>query len=220
MDKWPLAEVNNTSYASAFLATMVARQFHWRLTEDPRVSDLFICLSGYEKARQSDFEGKRTVQTLNGFDKPLLNGYRALAKLGGELVSCHTEPTGKHLTAIAARDGERRIAVIVTHFRNDRPDNGAPAQPVRIELDTHWPDGTRAESRHWQIDEEHSNAYTIFRKLGRPSPPTAQQSEQIKKRMGLEQLEPPRTMTVRGKVQVQFDLPCNAVSLLEFASQD
>jgi len=215
MDKNPSAEVRNSQYAAAFLATMVARQLEWRLTDHPRVEDLFICLSGYEVERRRDFEGKRTVQTVNGFDKPLLNGYRALAKLGDELLSCRTLPHEKHLSAIAARDGQRQIAVVVTHFRNDRLDNSGPSAPVKIELDTHWPDGTRAELRHWRIDEQHSNAYTIFRQLGRPSPPTPPQSAQIKKRMGLEQLEPSRTVTIRGKLQVQFDLPCNAVSLVE-----
>jgi xylan 1,4-beta-xylosidase len=219
MDKQPLAEVRNTSYAPAFLATMVARHINWRLTENPRVSDLFVCLSGYEKQRQRDFEGKRTVQTVHGFDKPILNGYRLLARLGDEWVACRVEPSGEHLSAIAARDGQRQLAVVVTHFQNDRPHNSGPSQPVKIELDTPWPDGTRAELRHWRIDEEHSNAYTIFRQLGRPAPPTPQQSEQIKKRMGLEQLEKPRAMTIRGKLEVQFDLPCNAVSLVELIKQ-
>lgn len=220
MDKQPLAEVRNTSYAAAFLATLVARQLEWRQRAQPRVEDLFICLSGYEVARQRDFEGKRTVQTLHGFDKPVLNGYRALARLGGEWVACRVDPAATHLSAVAARDGTRQLAVVVTHFRNDRPDGAGPIQPVKFELDASWPDGTRVELRHWRIDAAHSNAYTEFTRLGHPKNPSADQIAQIKRRMGLEPLQPPRAIIVRGRVELSFDLPCNAVSLVELVRQD
>ncbi|MDO8542070.1 MAG: hypothetical protein Q7S40_16660 [Opitutaceae bacterium] len=220
MDKQPLAEVRNTAYAAAFLTTMVARQLEWRRRDQPRVEDLFICLSGYEIERRRDFEGKRTVQTLHGFDKPLLNGYRALSKLGGELVACHLEPQAAHLSAVAARDGAQQLAILVTHFRNDRPDNAGPPQPVKIELHTSWRAGTRAELRHWRVDASHSNAYSEFTRLGRPKNPTAEQTAQIKQQMGLALLEPPRSVVLKGRLELSFDLPCNAVSLVELVKQD
>jgi len=220
MDKQPLAELRNTSYAPAFLTAMIARHIAWRLADHPRISDLFICLSGYEKERTRDFEGKRTVQTVHGFDKPVLNGYRALAKLGGALVACRVDPCAPHLSAIAARDAGRQVAALVTHFRNDHPANDAPAQPVALVFDAPWADGTRVELRHWRIDDRHSNAYTIFKELGRPAFPNEKQAGEIRRRMGLETLEAPRPLVARGTLRAAFDLPCNAVSLIEIVRQD
>jgi len=215
VDKQPLARVRNSNFGAAFLAAMVGRQVEWRLTADPRVGDMFICLSGYEKARTRDFEGKRTVQTLNGFDKPLLNGYRLLAKLGPEWVASRVEPAAEDLVSFAARDGQRQAAVAVARFCKDDIDGEGPARPVKLEFTAPWPDGTQVELRHWRIDGQHSNAYAIYCQLGQPNPPSAEQSQQIKQRMGLEQLEPARPIVIRGKLDLQFELPCNAVSLVE-----
>jgi xylan 1,4-beta-xylosidase len=220
MDKQPLAETRNTNYDAAFLAAMAARQLDWRRADNPRLGDMLICLSGYHKARTRDFEGKRTVQTLHGFDKPLLNGYRALAKLGPEWVACQVEPAADHLTVLASRDNDRRIAVAVTHFRNDKPKSDGPAQPVLIKLTTPWADGTPVEIRHWRIDGSHSNAYAVYCQLGRPENPTAEQTQRIKSRMGLEPLAPPRRTTIRGVLEIPLDLPCNAISLIEVIHEE
>jgi len=68
---------------------------------------------------------------------------------------------------------------------------------------------------HWRVDETHSNAYTVFRDLGRPEQPSAEEIVQIKARMGLEPLENPRQLRIDGPVQMQIELPCNALSLVE-----
>lgn len=143
-----------------------------------------------------------------------------LARLGSELVACRVAPAADHLTAVAARDGARQLAVVVTHFRNDRPDNGGAAQPVKLELDVPWSDGTRAELRHWRIDAAHSNAYSEFIRLGRPKAPTADQIAQIKRRMGLEPLQPPRPVVIQGRIELAFELPCNGLSLVELVRPD
>ncbi|MBI4623819.1 MAG: hypothetical protein HY736_11470 [Verrucomicrobia bacterium] len=216
MDKQPLAEVRNTPYAAAFLTTLVARQLEWRRRERPRVEDLFICLSGYEMERRRDFEGKRTVQTLRGFDKPLLNGYRLLARLGAEWIACGVEPASDDVVAFGTRDGDRRVSVLLAHFRPDRPQGDEPARTVHVRLAHPWPAGTPATLRHWRIDGAHSNAYAVFTALGRPKEPTAAQVEQIKRRMGIEELEPARSLRLGASAELPVELPCNAVSLLEW----
>lgn len=217
MDRQPLAEVRNTPYAAAFLATLVARQLEWRREAQPRVEDLFLCLSGYEVTRRRDFEGKRTVQTLHGFDKPLLNGYRLLARLGPEWIACRTDGSDSDgLAVLAARDGERKVAVLVAHFQPDRPQSDGPARTVAVRLETPWPAGTAATLRHWRIDGAHSNAYAVFTTLGRPPEPSPEQRAQIKRRMGLEELTPPRRVQLSGETSLTFELPCNALSLLEW----
>jgi xylan 1,4-beta-xylosidase len=219
MDRQPLAEVRNTQFAPAFLATAVARLIDLKLNHDVRIGDMYLCLSGYEVERKRDFEGKRTASTLNGFDKPLLNGYRLLAKLGGQLVASRIEPSDVPVTAIAARDGDRQAAVLVTHFRHDLPKSDGPDTTVELTIDTAWPAGTQVTLHHWRIDQTHSNAYTVFRELGSPRPPTAEETAKIKQRMNVEPLEAPRRLRLDGPVQLTFALPSNALSLIELVAE-
>ncbi len=219
MARQPLAEVRNSQFAPAFLVTAVARLLDLKLNDDVRIGDMYLCLSGYEVARKADFEGKRTASTRSGFDKPLLNGYRMLARLGPEFVSSRAAPVEAPVRAVAARDGKRQAAVLVAHFRNNHPDNLGPGAVVELEIATQFPAGTPVVLHHWRVDETHSNAYTIFRELGRPDNPTAEQIAQIKARMGLEPLEEPQKLCIDGPVSLMVELPCNALSLIELVAE-
>ncbi len=220
MDREPMAEVRNSQYSPAFMTTAVTRLHDLRRNEGFPVDMLAICFSGYEIERSSDFEGKRTASTLNDFDKPLLNGYRMLARLGDEWVTRRVSPEDAPVTALAARDGEDRIGVLVTHFQNHHTQNDGPPKPISLEILTGWEDGAAVEAQHWRVDETHSNAYTLFREMGRPDPPTEEQIEQIQARMGLEALEEPRVTQLDGAFTMDFELPCNAISLIEITRKN
>lgn len=220
MARSPLAEVRNSQYAASFLVALVGRLVDLRLDRDIRIADIAVCLSGYEAERKRDFEGKRTVSTLHGFEKPVINAYRMLARLGDELVVARVEPAPTPVSAIATRDGARRVSVLVTQSRNDCPDNRGPEAPIDLKIATRWPDGTPVTLRHWRIDETHSNAYTVFRELGAPAPPSPEQTARIKERMGLEPLDEPRRIRIDGPVRLSFAIPCNAVSLIELDTEE
>jgi xylan 1,4-beta-xylosidase len=71
---------------------------------------------------------------------------------------------------------------------------------------------------HYRIDHSHSNAYAEWVRQGRPMYPTAEQRAAIEARAGLEQLEPPRTVTSHaGVVRLSFTMPVHSVSLLILA---
>lgn len=215
MKQRPMAEVRNTQFSAAFLTSMVARQMAWRRAENPRLGDMFLCISGYEVPQQFDFEGKRTVHTLNGFHKPLLNGYKLLAKLGGELVQADVEPADRDVTVVAARDGAKRLTVLITRFDGSQWHNDGAEQSVRLHLSTGWTQSRDAEITHWRIDERHSNAYSVFRDMGSPKQPTAEQIQMIRQRMDLQTVEPPSRRTVGAELDLDVKLPSNAVSLIE-----
>ena len=147
------------------------------------------------------------------------NGYRMLARLGPEFVPSHVAPAEAPVRAVAARDGKRQAAVLLAHFRNQHPDNLGPGAVVELEIETQFPAGTPVVLHHWRVDETHSNAYTMFRRLGRPDKPTAEQIAQIKARMGLEPLEAPRKLRIDGAVKLTVELPCNALSLVELVAE-
>jgi xylan 1,4-beta-xylosidase len=69
--------------------------------------------------------------------------------------------------------------------------------------------------RHYRIDSAHSNAYTLWQRLGRPQDATDEQLAAIQERQGLEELEPARrTSPVNGSLTLQLHLPLPSVSLL------
>lgn len=215
MKKRPMAEVRNTQFSASFLTTMVAKQLAWRRAENPRLGDMFLCISGYEVPQQFDFEGKRTVHTLNGFHKPLLNGYKLLARLGGEWVDARVESDDDEVTVLAARDGADHLTVLITRFVPEQWRNAGDSRAVRLNLSTGWKKPADAEITHWRIDEHHSNAYSVFCEMGSPTQPTPEQIQQIRSRMGLETVEPPSRRSVGDTFEMTLDLPPNAVSLIK-----
>jgi xylan 1,4-beta-xylosidase len=215
----PTADVRNSEYGAAFLATWVERHVRMRQERDRHFRNFTFCASGYEAPRARDFMGLRTLDTRNGFHKPVLNAYKLLNRLAPELVPSVTSPADGPVSAFATRDG-KRITVLVTHYRHDRIHGEGDPIPVKLDIAPHWPPGRTVTVQHWRIDREHSNAYTVFRELGSPKAPTPEQIATVKKGMHLELLEPVRNMDSATPVSLRFDLPPNAVSLLEFTSND
>jgi len=185
-----------------------------RRENDRHFASFTFCASGYEKPPAHDFMGYRTLDTKNGFHKPLLNAYKLLHKLAPELVPVEVSSSGVSVAAFATRDAER-VTVVLVNYQPDQFQNRGAGAPIRLNLTPPWAPGTRVLVRHWRIDDQHSNAYTAFKELGSPDHPTAEQIATIKQRMELEQLEPPRSLTTAALGNLTFALPCNAVSLIE-----
>ncbi len=74
----------------------------------------------------------------------------------------------------------------------------------------------RVEVRHYRIDREHSNAYTVWKEMGSPQDPTPQQYASLESAGHLQLLESPRWLSVEaGKVELSFALPRQGVSLVQ-----
>ena len=215
----PSADIRNSQYGAAFLVAWVERHIRLRQACDRHVESFTFCASGYEKTRTRDFMGYRTLDTKNGFHKPILNAYKLLNKLAPERVQSETLPANGHVSAFATRDANR-VTVVMTHYRNDQIDSAAEACPVTVKIGSPWQPGVKVTLKHWRIDGSHSNAYAAFKAIGSPGSPTPSEIDSIKKRMALELLEPARPMTGADWSSLAFDLPCNAVSLIELVRRE
>jgi len=72
--------------------------------------------------------------------------------------------------------------------------------------------------QHFRIDQEHSDAYAVWRQMGSPERPTPEQYAKLEQAGELAALGAPETVPVRdGQTVVRFALPRQAVSLLQFA---
>jgi len=71
--------------------------------------------------------------------------------------------------------------------------------------------------QHFRIDADHSNAFTVWKKMNSPIKPTAEQFTQLEKAGQLAELEAPKNVTVeKGEVHLKTALPRQAVSLFVF----
>jgi len=212
----PTADVRNSQYGAAFLATMVGRHIKMRQENDRKLESFTFCASGYETIPKQDFMGYRTLDTKHGFYKPILNEYKLLSKLAPN-ISPVPASTNEQITSFATYD-EKRVTIMVTNYQHQHPFNDGVTFPVSVEVKTKWKPNTKVTVKHWRIDENHSNAYTVFKALGSPTLPNPLEIEAVKQRMNLELLYPAKQTTVKELNYIEFELPCNAVSLIEIIS--
>jgi xylan 1,4-beta-xylosidase len=69
---------------------------------------------------------------------------------------------------------------------------------------------------HYRIDDEHSNSYELWKKMGSPQAPTAAQISALEKAGQLTLLYPPKKVQIsKGRIQLATDLPRQAVDLFQ-----
>ncbi len=69
--------------------------------------------------------------------------------------------------------------------------------------------------RHFRIDQDHSNAFEAWKRMGSPMQPAPEQYAGLEQASHLALLNPPERMRPEGgKLTVRFTLPRQAVSLL------
>jgi xylan 1,4-beta-xylosidase len=167
----------------------------------------------FEFEGQPYFDGFRTLAT-NGVDKPVLNLFRMAGLLRGDRVK--VQSTGApRVEALAAASGSG-VTVLVWNYTNE--DVPGPASPVRLSI-TGMPEAaSHALLRHYRIDETHSNAFTAWQRMGAPQSPSPEQYQLVENAGQLQLLESPRYAAVKnGTLQIQFALPPQGLSLLEFS---
>jgi xylan 1,4-beta-xylosidase len=170
------------------------------------------------------FEGFRSLAT-NGVDKPILNLFRMLGLMSGERVKVMSSgavpldtlvSTGvmeaPDIDAFATKD-KREAAVLIWNYHD--VNEPASSAPIAVKL-TGIPSGVhRVLLEHYRIDDTHSNAYTVWQKMGSPQSPTAEQYAELQSAGQLQLLASPAWLdVVSGEVRVSTELPRDSISLL------
>ncbi len=181
----------------------------------------------FEFEDQPYFDGFRTLAT-NGVDKPVLNLFRMLGLMQGQRIFAESSSAIKaenilqagvrdkaDIDVMAAR-GEHQVTVLAWNYHdNDVP---APDVPVKVKISGLSKNLTRTLLRHYRIDQNHSNAYTVWKGMGSPQNPTAEQSATLQAAGQLQLLDSPEWVkTENGTVVLDFPLPRQGLSLLELS---
>jgi len=117
------------------------------------------------------------------------------------------------VNALSAKN-DHAATVMVWNYHDDNRLDLPPSQ-VSVKLK-----GLTAKKfllTHYRIDQEHSNAYTAWKKMGSPQNPDEQQFVILEKAGQLEMLHSPAWIqNTNGEVQMNIDLPRQGISLLRF----
>ncbi|HEV8293149.1 MAG TPA: hypothetical protein VGP94_14535, partial [Tepidisphaeraceae bacterium] len=212
---------NGTLYAS-YTAASFARKHE--LAEKHGVNLLGALTWAFEFEDQPYFASFRTLAS-NGIEKPVLNVFRMFSKMNGarlevqsdhgvgleEIVKSGVRGQGD-VMGLASLD-RKRLCILVWHYHDD----DVPGPTAEVELSAvGLPEEAReARVEHFRIDEEHSNSFTAWKRMGSPQKPTDDQYAWLQKAAKLEMLnEPQKILVEKGQASVKFSLPRQAVSLL------
>jgi xylan 1,4-beta-xylosidase len=179
----------------------------------------------FEFEDQPYFLGYRTLAT-NGVDKPILNLFRMLGLMSGERVEVRSSAAmdldemlksgvrGKPVVDGLAARGDHEVTVLLWNYQDDE----AAELPVQLNV-AGLPMGVgRILVKHYRIDQNHSNSYTVWKALGSPQSPTAEQYQSLKAAGQLQLLESPRWVESKDDtVRLDFPMPGESLSLVELS---
>ena len=207
---------------SSYTAASFARKY---LLADRHGVNLEGALTwAFEFEDQPYFAGQRVLAT-NGIDLPVLNVFRMYRHMGGQRLATKSSAevpldtmvaegvrAAPDVAALTSLDG-KKLCVMLWHYHDD--DLAGPAAQVEISL-AHLPlaVGT-ATVTQYRIDENHSNAYGEWQRLGSPREPKEAQYAQMKKASALATVvDSPASVDITdGAAKLSVTLPRQAVSL-------
>jgi xylan 1,4-beta-xylosidase len=174
------------------------------------------------------------VMSTNGLTLPVFNVHRMMAKMSGRRVE--TQSTGDigveeiirssvrgplpDVAAISSLDLNRKQMTVLAWYYHD-DDLRGPDAAVELAV-TGLPAGvTRANVTHYRVDENHSNAFAVWQKMGSPIAPNRAQYTQLEAASQLATMteSPEITPITNGAATLKFSLPRQAVSLIVFDLQ-
>ena len=222
-DIYPNNGYRNGTLYSSYTAASFPRKYE--MAKNRGVNLLGAVTWAFEFENQPWFRGFRDLAT-NGVDKPVLNVFRMFGLMEGNGVPVNSNSAQNYITVrdSSVRKGEPDVngmatasnhsaSVMVWNY-HDKNDLNVPSTPVTVSIK-----GIPSQKillTHYRIDQEHSNSFTTWKKMGSPQNPTAEQIALLEKAGQLEMIGSPQWMNIKnGTSTVQFDLPRQGVSLIK-----
>lgn len=213
---------NGTMYSS-YTAASFAR--HYALADQYNMNLIGAVSWSFEFENQPWFAGFRDLAT-NGVDKPVLNVFRMFGKMSGKrvavqgsemyalktIVDSSVRGLQSDLGGLACRD--KNTAAVMLWNYHDEDKQEAVARPVQVSI-TGLP-SKKVKVTHYRIDNEHSNSYEAWKKMGSPQNPTTKQIAQLEKEGQLQAIGKAAKKKINnGEFVMNITLPRQGVSLLK-----
>ncbi len=178
----------------------------------------------FEFEDQPLFAGYRTLAS-NGIDRPVMNVFRMMSRMSGQRLAAESDHAvaldditrrgvrGEPDVSAQASLDKNKLCVMVWHYHDDEVPG--PDAEVALNLDNLPLRSGQAHLQHFRIDDDRSNAYVAWQRLGSPEKPTPEQYAALEMAGQLAPLGPTETVKIEnGKAAIKFKLPRQAVSLL------
>ncbi len=210
---------NGTMYSS-YTAASFARKY--LLADEHKVNLIGAVSWSFEFENQPWFAGFRDLAT-NGVDKPVLNVFRMFGMMKGKRVDVSgnrmydlktfVDSSVRKQTdigALASKDKNTAAIMVWNYHDEDLQEAGE-----EITININGLNAKQATLTEYRIDNEHSNSYEAWKKMGSPQNPTQQQITELEKAGQLQMMDKPKKITVKEKTELKILLPRQGVSLLK-----
>ena len=211
---------NGTMYSS-YTAASFARKY--LLADEQKVNLIGAVSWSFEFENQPWFAGFRDLAT-NGVDKPVLNVFRMFGMMKGKRVTVSgnrmydlrtfvdSSVRGQtDVGAIAAIDKRSATIMLWNYHDEDKQDAGE-----EIKIGLNGLPVALATMTEYRIDNEHSNSYEAWKKMGSPNNPTPEQIATLEKAGQLKKMNKPTKMKLNDRMSLTIKLPRQGVSLIKF----
>ncbi|MFB9293216.1 GH39 family glycosyl hydrolase [Persicitalea jodogahamensis] len=212
---------NGTMYSSYTAASYARKQ---DMAEARGVNLLGAVTWAFEFEDQPWFRGFRDLAT-NGVDKPVLNTFRMFGMMPERRVEVSQQNLAYSFQKVTkesvrgeadingfATKGSREAAVMVWNYHDDNVPG--PDAPVSVQIKGLT--ASRVLVQHYRIDQQHSNSYEAWKRMGSPQKPTPEQIDALEAAGQLQMLTSPEWMNVeKSTLKLPFDLPRQGVSLIK-----
>jgi xylan 1,4-beta-xylosidase len=217
----PNAYRNGPLYPSYTAAAMKGL---FELADRDHVNLLAMLTWAFEFEDKPYFDGYRTLAT-NGVDKPILNFFRMAGLMKGDRIAASSSAAvsldsilkssvrqAPDIDALATSAPGQASVLLWNYHDEDVP---APGADIAVSIKGVPATAHRVLLQHYRIDNDHSNAYTVWKEMGSPQNPTAEQYARLQAAGQLELLESPRWITPdNGEIKLNVQLPRQGLSLL------
>ncbi len=219
-EKYPQNNYRNGALYAAYTAAAFS---HAHDIATKRGVNLLGALTwAFEFEHQPYFAGFRTLAT-NGVPLPVLNVFRMFAKMDGQRIAADSsasiplemmiskgvrdEPDVSALASVS----DHKLRVMVWNYH----DADVPGPSANIELNLSHLPAANVRMIQYRIDDEHSNAFGAWKKMGSPKSPTKEQYEELMKASELQAMGDSEALKASdGEAKVNLDLPRQGVSLV------
>jgi xylan 1,4-beta-xylosidase len=114
--------------------------------------------------------------------------------------------------AIAAKDAHTATAMIWNYHDDD-----TTGQPAAVVLNCSGLPARQVTVQQYRIDASHSNSYEVWKKMGSPQQPTAEQIMQLEKAGRLQQTGAGKESIKNGLLQLNMQLPRQGIVFIKMS---
>lgn len=213
---------DGTMYSS-YTAASFARKYE--LARKHGVNFIGAVSWSFEYEGEPMFSGFRELAS-GGIDKPVLNVMRMFGMMSGDIVKVTSSAqiaTDKILKESVRNDADvhafatadaHSIAVMVWNYH----DTDVKNDTCQVSLQVECIPKDKVQVCHYRIDDDYSNAYEVFKQMGSPQSPTAEQYATLERSGQLQMLTSPVwEKVIDHSLPLHFRLPRQGVSLLKIS---